>query len=268
MTRRALIPIIITLAAFIAQSFIAMYATLNPRKQLPALPTSLVFDPQTDFVCIAEGTTSFTMYADEAPLRTTRLLFRVDFATEPEAQSYADSLNDLIGEVDEVSGGTANLGVAPLSTLPAPFDFADLATGGPPEIDSGCDVVIVAGGWPMRSWAGYAYEPTPDAPREYGSVLIAPAKVPAAWQSNRDPAQLAIGTDAMIPAAFLPLGNVVNTSVIALPAIGIYFLARAMRKLRRTKRGRCTSCGYQLLPEQSLCPECGHQMPALAAEVS
>lgn len=90
--------------------------------------------------------------------------------------------------------------------------------------------VLVARGWPVRSFAVHAHGvwATPS------SYMYAPLPV---------------------PVGAVPL--IVNVVVWSGAAFVILFIARIMFIANRIRTSRCSGCGYPLLDAQHRCPECG-----------
>lgn len=63
------------------------------------------------------------------------------------------------------------------------------------------------------------------------------------------------------PTRILWVGMLFNAGLFSLMLLTPYALLIAARKGLRRTLGRCVSCGYQLLPGQSPCPECGQPAP-------
>lgn len=241
------------LGGFAFQTLLAWYAALNPRQVLPALPSFLVFPEKTYFRAESRGPIAFTSYSDDAPMRNTLLITLIDSKTEESATGYAESLNGLMESV----GDDGRLGRRGNARLPATFDLSDLAAGGPPRLASGRDLLLVSGGWPMRSWFAYEYEAGDDDTRTQVGAVVDPTKIPQSWSHGRNPAISPIGYPPFIPGKILLLGSIVNSAVYGFTPLVMMFGWLAVRRSSRLRRECCVSCGYSLKDIDGQCPECG-----------
>jgi hypothetical protein len=96
-------------------------------------------------------------------------------------------------------------------------------------------------GWPLRSLRG-SHDST------------APASVPTLLEA---PWAMATAADRRaIPLAPVPLAFIANTLLYAVVLAGVFIVPPSLRRRARRRRGRCTTCGYQLAG-LTTCPECG-----------
>ncbi|MEM9167591.1 MAG: hypothetical protein AAGB48_11305 [Planctomycetota bacterium] len=241
------------LVGFTLQTLLAWYAALNPRQVLPALPSFLVFPDKTYFRADSRGAIAFTIYSDDAPMRNTLLITLIDSKTEESAVGYAESLNGLMESV----GDDGRLGSRHSARLPATFDLSDLANGGPPRLASGRDLILVSGGWPMRSWFAYEYEAGDDDTRTPVGAVVDPAMIPLSWSHGREPSISPLGYTPFVPGKILLLGSIVNSAVYGFTPLVLMYGWLAIRRSSRRRRGCCISCGYSLKNIEGQCPECG-----------
>jgi hypothetical protein len=111
-------------------------------------------------------------------------------------------------------------------------------------------------GWPMLAMSGWASvtrttqgRPTVEARglKEIGPLRLGPLSTKATYRRT-------------LPLHPLWPGSAINTLFYAVVLWLLFAAPFALRRWRRTKRGLCTKCGYDLRKrpsDSSVCPECG-----------
>ncbi|MFN7022398.1 MAG: hypothetical protein ACK4WH_13860 [Phycisphaerales bacterium] len=112
----------------------------------------------------------------------------------------------------------------------------------------------VRAGWPFMAFGGTTFKggATLEWHRD-GDVLFPPVR---RWTSGPRAGR---GQVMSIPLRPLPLGLTLNTFIFAVPWYVVLTAAGKLRRARRTRRGLCPRCAYDLraTPVESPCPECG-----------
>lgn len=108
-------------------------------------------------------------------------------------------------------------------------------------------------GWPLRALRGERIYASTVTPFEDGR--------PGGMTQNRHTARGFVELPALGPAPFLPIwrGLLLDLLVFTLPWYLLLWGANAVRRRRRSRRGRCTECNYDTagLDRGTPCPECG-----------
>jgi len=142
-------------------------------------------------------------------------------------------------------------------------EWKGLATPDTTPRDRGCGQTVCRSGWPFFALQSER-RAVPDSPHpsrgksrtwREGIVVHGPA-AQWAWPSER-----------MLPLVPVWFGFGANTLLFAV-LLFIPFAVPRARRWNRRRRSRCVRCNHQLLPEQSLCTECGQRAKPSAHRTS
>jgi len=115
--------------------------------------------------------------------------------------------------------------------------------------------IIQTMGWPMRSLVG-EQRIVPGKPPWFLVGAIEAGQLSLSWPAS---VSRPLMVSRLLPLRPVWSGLVVNTLIYALVAWCAWMLARAGRRCRRRRRGRCPGCGYPI-GASCRCSECGQRV--------
>jgi hypothetical protein len=115
---------------------------------------------------------------------------------------------------------------------------------------------ILESGWPMLALSSFQQFETsgPTGSTTEHSTGVARGIPIGAWRSEA--ARGSILSFGYLPVAILPLGFLINTLFYTAITGGAHTAFVAVRRRRRSRRGHCPTCNYDLATLPT-CPECG-----------
>jgi len=130
--------------------------------------------------------------------------------------------------------------------LPAWLDVGSMP---PANMSTNCVIELRAFGWPCRAlWYGEQTEVRWSSEEEWEPTLIGAVRFSGLPQRP-------------LPYLICWPGAALNLAAMALVLLVPLFATGTVVRYMRRQGCRCFKCGYCLLPEQELCPECGMVCP-------
>jgi hypothetical protein len=115
----------------------------------------------------------------------------------------------------------------------------------------------VTAGWPARSAVARTYTRDPQTEYRSDGLVLDTSNWPG-WAKGKLPQLVAVPIRPIWP------GFVLNAGLYALLCALVLFGPGIVRRRFRRSKGRCVHCGYQLLPADIRCSECGNLRPTVA----